>query len=148
MLKLALESLISRIHSRIGRRNLKLASLVFIIASLFLPVFWGSEIRGIQALCFGWICWYTMDVIPALVWIANPILFLSLIISPKRRTFRLVVITLALLFAAMGIFITRLPQDDYIHYSTVLPSFGYIVWIIGVLGIFLYHLERWKSKNA
>ena len=147
-MKLVLELLKVRIESRIGRRNLKLVSLSFIIVSLFLPAFWGSSMRGIQAMCFGWICFYTKDFIPALVWLANPILFASLIISPKRRSLRLLLSLITVILGALAIFITRIPKDDYTHYVSVLPSFGYICWIIGVVGIFIYHLERWKSKNA
>lgn len=147
-MKLVLELLKARIESRIGRRNLKLVSLSFIILSLFLPAFWGSSMRGIQAMCFGWICFYTKDFIPALVWLANPVLFASLFLSPKRRNSRLLLAFISMMLGVLAIFITRIPKEDYNHYVSVLPSYGYIAWIIGVTGIFIYHLERWKSKNA
>lgn len=132
---------------RVGRKKLKITALGFIFLSMFLPFFMGSDIRGFQALCFGWLPFLTNEYFAGFTWLSGPIVFITLWLSPGRRKLRRDLSGAAVILGLFGLFITRLPMDDTSKYLNVMPGFGYVFYMLGIIGIFIYHLERWKARK-
>lgn len=132
---------------RVGRKRLKTASLLVIFLSMFFPVYMGSDMRGFQALVLGWMAFFTGDEIAGITWISGPLTFLTLAISPGKRSIRKNLSAVAVIVGLLGLIITRLPMDDNGNFVNVMPGIGYVIYMLGIIGIFIYHLERWKSRK-
>lgn len=115
--------------------------------AFFLPAFYGSSNLGVHALILGILGLAEGEYWMGVVWMANPLFFISIFISPRKRTMRYILSIIALLLAVCVIFITRVPEGSTTNFVSVIPGFGAMLWIAAMVLNVLYQRDRYNTKH-
>lgn len=129
------------------RDRLKIASLVCYVLAFFIPAFYGSSNLGVHALILGVLGFVENEIFIGIVWLANPVYFLSVFLSPKKRKLRYLLSIIAVILALGVLGIDRIPHERSGNFLYVMPGFGAMLWIASMVLNVLYQRDRYLSMH-
>ena len=119
------------------------------VGALLLPIYSGSDLRGIHVVLFGVIGLIEQDWGIGLPWLANVGFFLAYILRSGR--IRTLIITLALVLASGAWRIQELPQIGGEEMAAVQPGWGFALWygaiVLLVLDAWLGPKGNWRYRR-
>ncbi len=115
-------------------------SLLCLVTSFFQPAFYidredrGAWADGTMLFFLGWMSFLGGNFVAALIWLANPLYIVSIVLTIKGKKAGLYLALLSSLVAAGFSFLGTIITDEAGHYSKITSlEPGYILWLTSIL---------------